>query len=217
MNDLWSDVDDYLTHLLVQPDDALNATLDSTAANGLPLINVSAPQGKMLYLFARMIGARKILEIGTLAGYSTIWLARGLAPGGRVTTLEIDPKHAAVARTNFVNAAVADKVDVRVGRALDTLPKLEGPFDLFFIDADKASIPDYFKWSLRLSRPGSVIVVDNVVRKGAILEKDSDDEAVKGVRRFNELVADEKRVSATTIQTVGSKGYDGFALLVVSH
>lgn len=159
-----------------------------------------------------MLGARRILEIGTLGGYSTIWLARGLAAGGKLITLEADPKHAAVASSNIARAGLADAVEVRVGKALDTLPQLEGPFDLIFIDADKVSYPEYLQWSVRLSRPGTVIVADNVVRKGAIVDADSSDRNVLGVRRFNEILAAEPRLTATTIQTVGSKGYDGFTI-----
>ena len=166
-----------------------------------------------------MMGAKRILEIGTLGGYSTIWLARAPPPEGQVVTLEIDPQHAGVAKENVAGAGVADRVEIVLGPALESLAKLHaagrGPFDLFFIDADKPNIPDYFQWSLKLSRPGSVIVVDNVVRDGAVIDADSTDESVRGVRRFNEIVAHERRVSATTLQTVGSKGYDGFTLMVV--
>ena len=200
--------------MFVGDDPALENALAASDKAGLPAIAVSPPQGKQLYLMAMMAGAQRILEIGTLGGYSTIWLARALPSAGRMITLEADPKHADVALANLRDAGLGNKVEVLVGRALDTLPGLTGPFDFFFIDADKPSIPDYFQWSLRLSRPGSVIVVDNVVRDGAIIDADGD-AAVKGVRRFNEMVAAEKRVTGTTIQTVGSKGYDGFALLLV--
>ena len=198
----WAEVDHYLTDLLVGQDDVLRETLRSSDAAGLPAINVSPPQGKLLHLLARLGGARRVLEIGTLAGYSTIWLARALPAGGRVITLEMEPKHAEVARANFARAGLESVIELRLGKALDTLPGLtgEGPFDLFFIDADKASIPRYFEWSLRLSRPGSLIVVDNVVR---------------GVRRLNEMMAAEPRVSATVIQTVGGKGYDGLSFALV--
>jgi predicted O-methyltransferase YrrM len=218
--ELWTAVDQYISGLLVPSDPALDAALESSAAAGLPAINVAPNQGKLLHLLVRIHGARSILEIGTLGGYSTIWLARALPPGGKVVTLEADLKHAAVARANLARAHLAAVVDVRLGRALDTLPLIAreglGPFDFFFIDADKANIPHYFQWALDLSRPGSVIVVDNVVRKGAVLDASSDDPNVQGVRRFNELVAAERRVSATAIQTVGSKGYDGFAIAVVT-
>ncbi len=213
----WTAVDRYLDDMLVGPDPALQAALQASTEAGLPAINVSPLQGKMLHLLARMCGARAILEIGTLGGYSTIWLGRALPADGRLVTLEIDPKHAAVARANIARAGLAHRVDVRLGAALDALPRLaaEAPFDLFFIDADKASIPAYFQWALRLSRPGSVIVVDNVVREGAVIEADSRDASVQGVRRLNELLAAQPCVSATTIQTVGVKGYDGFALALV--
>jgi len=216
----WTSVDRYINGLLVPSDPALDATLASSTEAGLPAINVAPNQGKLLHLIARIHGARSVLEIGTLGGYSTIWLARALPPGGRVVTLEADPKHAAVARANLDRAGLAGVVDVRVGRALDMLPQIAkeglGPFDLFFVDADKMNIPAYFKWALDLSRPGSVIIVDNVVRGGAVLDAESMDPNVQGVRRFNEILAAERRVTATAIQTVGSKGYDGFALVLVN-
>jgi predicted O-methyltransferase YrrM len=219
MQERWTAVDRYISDLLVKPDAALEAALADSAAAGLPAIAVSAAQGKLLHLLARMQGARKILEVGTLGGYSAIWMARALAPGGRVVTLEIDPKHAAVARVNLARAGVADAVDLRLGPALETLPKLfaeeSGPFDLIFIDADKPSNPDYFRWALQLSRAGSLIIVDNVVRDGAVIDAASKDASVQGVRHLNDLVAAEPRVSATVIQTVGSKGYDGFAVALV--
>jgi predicted O-methyltransferase YrrM len=217
---IWTTVDRYIESKLVPTDAALDAALRASAAGGLPSIQVAPNQGKLLGLWARALGARNILEIGTLGGYSTIWLARALPPGGKVITLELERKHADVALENFVRAGVADRIDVRVGRALDTLPQLaaeqRGPFDFVFIDADKASIPEYFDWSLKLTRSGSVIVVDNVVRKGALADPDNKDPSVIGVRRFHEIVAAEPRVSATTVQTVGSKGYDGFAFILVS-
>lgn len=216
----WTAVDRYITDLLVPPDADLEAALQASDAAGLPAIAVSPSQGKLLHLLARAQGAQAILEIGTLAGYSTIWLARALPPGGRLITLEADPKHAEVARANLARAGLADVVDVRLGRALDSLPELaaqrRGPFDLTFIDADKQSIPEYFTWALRLSAPGSLIIVDNVVRGGAVLDADSDDPNVQGTRRLHELLAAEPRVSATTIQTVGAKGYDGFAIALVT-
>ena len=178
----------------------------------MPAIAVSPNQGKLLMMLAQMLGARRILEIGTLGGYSTIWLARGLAPGGTLITLEADPKHADVARSNIARAGLSDVVEVRLGRGLDTLPLLEDPFDLIFIDADKVSYPEYLQWAIRLTRAGSVIVADNVVRKGAVIDADSSDQNVRGVRRFNEILAAEARLSATTIQTVGSKGYDGMTI-----
>jgi predicted O-methyltransferase YrrM len=216
----WTAVDRYITDLLVPPDPALGAALQASAAAGLPPINVSPNQGKLLWLLARVQGARTILEVGTLGGYSTIWLARALPADGRLITLEADPNHAEVARANIARAGLADVVELRLGQALDSLPRLadEGrrPFDLIFIDADKPSYPDYLAWALKLSRRGSLIIADNVVRKGAVVDAASDDPAVQGVRRFNELLAAEPRLSATAIQTVGSKGYDGFALALVT-
>jgi predicted O-methyltransferase YrrM len=216
----WSAVDRYITDLLVPSDPALDAALRASAAAGLPPINVAPNQGKLLMLLAQAQGARNILEIGTLGGYSTIWLARALPADGRLITLEFDPKHAEVARANIERAGLADVVEVRLGRALDTLKQLaaenRGPFDLIFIDADKSGYPDYFPWALKLSRPGSMIIADNVVRNGAVIDADSSDPNVQGMRRFNELLAAEPRVSATVIQTVGSKGYDGFAIVLVT-
>jgi predicted O-methyltransferase YrrM len=216
----WSAVDRYITDLLVPSDPALDAALRASAAAGLPPINVAPNQGKLLMLLAQAQGARNILEIGTLGGYSTIWLARALPADGRLITLEFDPKHAEVARANIARAGLADVVEVRLGRALDTLKQLaaenRGPFDLIFIDADKPGYPDYFPWALKLSRPGSMIIADNVVRNGAVIDADSSDPNVQGMRRFNELLAAEPRVSATVIQTVGSKGYDGFAIVLVT-
>ena len=212
---LWDNVDRYISETLVQPDAALAAALEASDAAGLPAISVSPAHGKLLWLLARTIDAKRILEIGTLGGYSAIWLARGLAPGGRLVTLEALEKHAAVARKNLARAALADVVEVRVGPALDTLPRLEGAFDLTFIDADKQNNAQYFRWALKLSRPGSLIVVDNVVRDGAVIDARSRDAAVQGVRRLYDLIAAEPRVAATAIQTVGVKGYDGFAIALV--
>ena len=216
----WTAVDRYIADLLVPADPALDGALEASAAAGLPAIQVSAPQGKLLHLLARIRGARNILEIGTLGGYSTIWLARALPADGRLITLESDAKHAEVARANIARAGLDGVVEVRLGRALETLPRLSaegrGPFDFVFIDADKPSNADYFTWSLELSREGTVIVVDNVVRGGAVTDAASADPNVLGVRRFNELLAAESRVSATEIQTVGSKGYDGFAIALVT-
>lgn len=211
----WTEVDAYLTQALVPADEALEAALRDSAAAGLPAINVSPNQGRLLELLARSIGARRILEIGTLGGYSTIWLARALPPGGRLVTLEYDPRHAEVARANIARAGFAEVVEVRVGRAVDILPALEGPFDLVFVDADKASNPDYFAWALKLSRVGSVIIVDNVVRGGAVVDASSTDPNILGIRRMNQMIAAEPRVAATAIQTVGSKGYDGLAMVLV--
>lgn len=216
--ELWTKVDDYLGATIIQPDTALAAAIQAGDEAGLPAISVSASLGKLLHLLVRMSGARSILEIGTLAGYSTIWMARALAPGGRVVTLEIDAKHAEVARANFERAGVGDAIEVRVGRARETLPTLAGvaPFDFVFIDADKESIPEYFTWALRFSHPGTAIVVDNVIRAGAVADDASTDARVQGVRRFNDMLASETRVSATSVQTVGSKGYDGFTLALVN-
>jgi predicted O-methyltransferase YrrM len=212
--ELWTAVDRYITDLLTPPDPLLDAALKASAEAGMPAIAVSPNQGKLLMLLAQVQGARKILEIGTLGGYSTIWLARGMAEGGKLITLEADPKHAAVARANIARAGLDGVVEVRLGRAVDSLPGLEpeGPFDLIFIDADKVSYPVYLSWAIRLSRHGSLIIADNVVRNGAVIDASSDDPNVQGVRRFNELLAAERRVSATAIQTVGSKGYDGFVI-----
>ena len=217
----WSQVDEYIVKLLVPSDDALAAALAASTEAGLPAINVAPNQGKFLSLLASIQGAKNILEIGTLGGYSTIWLARALPKDGRLVTLELDPKHAGVARSNLARAGLGELVSIRVGPALETLPQLaaEGlpPFDFVFLDADKQSIPEYFEWALKLTRVGSVIVVDNVVRKGAVIDQATTDPNVQGVRRFNELLAKTSRVSATAVQTVGSKGYDGFALIRVTR
>jgi predicted O-methyltransferase YrrM len=217
--ELWTNVDRYISDLLVLPDAALDAALQASEAAGLPPINVSPPQGKLLHLLARALGAHAILEIGTLGGYSTIWLSRALSTGGRLITLEADQKHADVARANIAHAGLTGTVELRIGRAIDTLPQLaaegRGPFDLIFIDADKPSYPDYLPWALKLSRLGTLIIADNVIRKGEVVNAASADARVQGVRRFNELLAAEPRVSATAIQTVGGKGYDGFAIALV--
>jgi predicted O-methyltransferase YrrM len=216
---IWSTVDKYVEGQLIPSDPALVHALEASAAAGLPSIAVAPNQGKLLQLWARAIGARNVLEIGTLGGYSTIWLARALPAGGKVVTLELERKHADVARASFEHAGLADRIELKLGRALDTLQQLAAErreaFDFVFIDADKASIPEYFDWSLKLSRPGSVIVVDNVVRRGAVADPGSTDVHVRGVQRFHELLAKETRVSATTVQTVGSKGYDGFTFALV--
>ena len=213
----WTAADDFVTDLVVRPDRALESAQAATAEAGMPPIAVSAPQGKLLAILARMVGAEKILEIGTLGAYSTIWMARALPAGGKLISLELDPKHAEVARRNLAGAGLEGVAEVRVGPALETLPGLgpEGPFDLTFIDADKANIPAYFDWAVRLSRPGSVVVVDNVVRNGALVDSATTDENVRGVRRLHEALASDRRVTATTIQTVGSKGYDGFTIAFV--
>jgi predicted O-methyltransferase YrrM len=215
----WAAVDEYVAGLLVPPDAALEAARASTAEAGIPAIEVAPNQGRLLELLARLHGARSILEIGTLAGYSTIWLARALLSDGRLVTLESEPRHAAVARENLARAGLAGQVELRVGRAAETLPALAaegaGPFDLVFIDADKESYPEYLGWALRLARPGGLLVADNVIRGGAIADPHSADPRVRGVRRFLELVAAEPRLRATAIQTVGVKGHDGFALAIV--
>ena len=215
----WTAVDTYISELFVPADPALEAALKASDAAGLPPHNVAPNQGKLLLVLALSHRARKILEIGTLGGYSTIWLARALPDGGRLISLEAKPKHAEVARANVDRAEVGHLVDIRVGKAIDTLPEVAaegvGPFDLIFIDADKPGNPDYLKWALKLSRPGTLIIADNVVRDGAVLDAGSADPNVQGIRRFNDLLAAEPRVIATAIQTVGSKGYDGFALAYV--
>lgn len=218
--ELWTAVDQYIADQLVPADAALKTALETSAAAGLPSINVSPNQGKLLHIFARLVGARAILEIGTLGGYSTIWMARALSPGGRLITLEADARHAELARANIATAGLGHVVEVRVGKALDSLPTLaaEGvaPFDLIFIDADKVNTPSYFTWALTLSRPGALIVVDNVVRKGAVADATTTDADVQGMRRFFEIAAAERRVTATAIQTVGGKGYDGFSVVLVT-
>jgi predicted O-methyltransferase YrrM len=237
----WTAVDAYFADALTPPDPVLDAALDAARAAGLPDIQVSCAQGKLLMLLARAIGAGRILEIGTLGGYSTIWLARALpvarnaaatadlqagAPGGapdttgRVVTLEYEPRHAEVARANLTRAGLIDRVDIHLGAALDTLPDLaadiDRPFDFIFIDADKENMPAYFDWSVKLARPGALIIADNVVREGDVINPDSPDPRVQGVRRMIDLMSADPRVTATVIQTVGTKGYDGFALAFVS-
>jgi predicted O-methyltransferase YrrM len=214
----WTAVDNYISDMIAHSDEALDAALAHSREAGLPPINVSPAQGKMLHILALGLGARRILEVGTLGGYSAIWMARALPPDGRLITLEIDPKHADVARGNLERAGLTNRVEVRLGRAIETLPKIAaehtGPFDLVFIDADKPSNADYFEWAIRLSRPGTVIVVDNVVRDGGVTDAKGDDN-VQGVRRLFEALKGDQRVSATAVQTVGIKGYDGFVLAVV--
>ena len=218
--DQWTTVDRYLTDKLVPPDEALDAALHASHAAGLPAINVAPNQGKLLELLARVQGARRILEIGTLGGYSTIWLARALPTDGHLITLEYEPRHADVARANIAHAGFADRVELRVGAALDSLKALvnenTAPFDLVFIDADKQTYAEYFQWSLRLARRGTLIIADNVVRKGAVADPTCEEERVRGVQRFFDAAAADPRVSATAVQTVGSKGYDGFALVLVT-
>jgi predicted O-methyltransferase YrrM len=214
---IWEAVDQFFFGKIIAQDAALEEAQRAADSAGLPPISVTPSQGKLLHLLVRLHGARKVLEIGTLAGYSTIWMARALPLGGKLISLEYQPKHAEIARSNIERAGVSDLVEVRVGEALKTLPMLEGPFDLVFIDADKQNNADYFQWALRLSRPGSVIIVDNVVREGKVADPDSTDENVLGVRRLVDLIAAEPRVSATAIQTVGGKSYDGFLLAVVNE
>ncbi len=216
----WTEVDHYYAGLLAPADPALEAALEASREAGLPPINVAPNQGKLLQLLARLQGARAILEIGTLGGYSTIWLARALPAGGRLVSLEVEAKHAKVARANLARAGLSDRAEVRLGPALDSLAALvaegAGPFDLVFVDADKESIPEYFAWALKLTRVGSLVIVDNVVRGGAIADPDSRDPSIVGLRRFNEIVAVEPRVTAAAIQTVGAKGYDGLAIVLVT-
>jgi predicted O-methyltransferase YrrM len=215
----WTVVDNFFSDALIAPDPILESALESSRTAGLPAISVSPNQGKLLEILARMLGASSILEVGTLGAYSTIWLARGMRAGGRLITLESDPAHAAVARANIARAGLQSVVELRLGSALDTLPQVSaerrGPFDLIFIDADKKNIPSYFEWALRLSRPGSIIIVDNVVRDGRVIDSGSDEPDIQGVRRFLEMVGADATVSGTAIQTVGVKGYDGFALVRV--
>lgn len=216
----WSRVDQYFTELLVEPDPAFDAALEASAAGGLPPINVTPSQGKLLYLLVKLLGARSVLEVGTLGGYSAMWMARALTDDGKVVTLEVDAHCAEIAQRNIANAGLSARVELRLGAASATLPQLvregRGPFDLVFIDADKPGYPEYLSQALALARPGTVIVADNVVRNGAVADPDSADPAVQGVRRFNELVALEPRLDATAVQTVGAKGYDGFLVALVA-
>ncbi|MGR4878724.1 O-methyltransferase [Streptomyces sp. LARHCF249] len=214
----WTAVDAYFDGLLVEEDEALTAATADSEAAGLPAHQVAPNQGKLLHLLARIRGARRILEIGTLGGYSTIWLARALPEGGQVVTLEVDARCAEVAAANIARAGLQDVVDIRQGKAVDLLPQLTGtePFDLVFIDADKPSNPQYLEWALKLTRPGSVIIGDNVVRDGAVVDATSSDPRVQGVRRFTELIAEQPRLTATALQTVGSKGYDGLVMALVT-
>jgi predicted O-methyltransferase YrrM len=220
----WSAVDDYVVEMLIGQDPVLDAALAASAEAGLPSIALTPAQAKLLHLLARVHNARSVLEIGTLGGYSTIWLARALPPDGRLITLELEPSYAEVARANVERAGLASLVQLIVGPAIESLKELvaqgAGPFDLVFIDADKQSTPGYFEWALELSRPGGVIVTDNVVRDGEIIDAASEDPRVLGMRRFHELLAagvGGHRFTATTIQTVGAKGYDGFTLILVER
>lgn len=215
----WAAVDHYLSEHLLADEPILASVIENSAAAGLPAIAVSPTQGKLLQMLVEMIGARSVLEVGTLGGYSTIWIARGLAAGGSVITLEVDPKHADVARENFALAGLQHVIELRLGNALDTLPRLanqvSAPFDLVFVDADKQNIPTYFDWAIKLAHSGSLIIVDNVVRDGEVINAMSTDPSIQGVRRFLEQVGVDSRVTGTAIQTVGTKGYDGFAILRV--
>jgi predicted O-methyltransferase YrrM len=212
--ELWTQVDEYFSAKLLPDDRVLEAALEGSVKAGLPAIAVSPNQGKMLEILARVLNATAILEIGTLGGYSTICLARGLRRGGKLITLEIDPRHAEVAENNIARAGLDDTVEIRIGAALDILPQLSAhsPFDLIFIDADKANIPSYFEWAIKLARSGAIIIVDNVVRDGGVIDEHSTDPSIQGVRLFIEMLAADTRVEATTIQTVGVKGYDGFTI-----
>jgi len=215
---VWSEVDDYFTENLLPTDDVMRATLETNVAENLPSIAVTPPQGKLLNLLARACGAKRILEIGTLGAYSTIWLARALKPGGHLITLELDLHHAEVARRNLAHAGMSDRVEVRVGRATDLLDAMRGfvePFDFIFIDADKASSDIYFKAILPMTRPGSVVIVDNVVRGGKVADAKSEDEDIQGIRRMTEWLATQPTISATAIQTVGGKSYDGFLIAII--
>jgi predicted O-methyltransferase YrrM len=209
-----AEVDDFLDATVLADDPVLSAALEDSDAAGLPKIAVSAQQGKFLSLLATAVGARRILEIGTLGGFSTIWLARGAGPDGRVTTLEYEPKHAEVARANIDRAGVGDRVEVLVGAALDTLPSVTGPFDLVFIDADKENNPGYLEWAVKLTHPGSVILVDNVIREGGILSPDQD-AVLRGTRKVLELLGEHPRLDTAVLQTVGAKHWDGFAIALV--
>jgi predicted O-methyltransferase YrrM len=217
--DLWTSVDQYITDNLVHPDQALDEAVKSNSTSGLPAIDVAPNQGKLLYLLARIQRATRILEVGTLGGYSTIWMARALPPTGRLVTLELDPKHAAVAAANIERAGLSSLVDLRVGPALESLARLHAdnpaPFDLIFLDADKPNNPAYLEWAIQLSRPGTIIVGDNVIRDGAILDPNDPDPRVSGTRTFLERLGSHPRLEATALQTVGSKGYDGFAIALV--
>jgi predicted O-methyltransferase YrrM len=217
---IWIDVDRYFQETLHLSDPILDWAMKANSVAELPAIDVAPNQGKLLHLLAKLVGAKKILEIGTLGGYSTIWLARALAPGGRLISLEFSAKHAEVAKSNIEHAGLADRVQIRVGAALDSLPVIEkeglAPFDLVFIDADKPNNPGYLEWAIKLSRPGTPIIIDNVVRDGAVAEASSDDATIQGTRKMFDAMSHDPRISSTALQTVGSKGYDGFAIAIVN-
>jgi len=216
---IFEEVDQYIADLFIKPDEALRAAEQSHKLEDIPLINVSPSQGRLLYLFAKLAHAGKILEVGTLAGYSTIWMAKALPKEGKLISLEIDPRHAEIARKNIERAGLSSKVEIRVGKAIDLLPELKkenaGPFDMIFIDADKPPYAEYYEWAVKLSRPGTLIIADNVIRDGKVLNPDHSDPMVKGVQRFNKVLAADSRVSATILQTIGVKEYDGMALAIV--
>jgi predicted O-methyltransferase YrrM len=218
-NELFATVDQYISKLLAPEDEALQNTVSSIEQEGIPAISVSANQGKFLQLMAMLCRANRILELGTLAGYSTIWMARALPDNGKLITLEVDPHHAAVAKRNIENAGLSEKVDLRLGKALDILPQMieagEAPFDMIFIDADKPPYPEYFNYALQLSHSGTLIICDNVIREGKVLDPGSTDERVYGVRRLNEMLSKNDKVTATIIQTVGAKEHDGMAIALV--
>ena len=217
---LFEQVDLYISNLLGDEDEALKNTIKTIEEGGIPQISVSPNQGKFLHILAKLINAKKILEVGTLGGYSTIWMARALAPGGKLITLEIDPHHADVAANNFKVAGVEEQVEIQLGSALETLPALvnenTGPFDMIFIDADKEPYAEYFEWALKLSRPGTLIIADNVIREGQVLEENPSDSRVRGVHRLNKALSGDKRVTATIMQTVGAKEHDGMVIAVVN-
>lgn len=218
--EFFGQVDNYINALVAPHDEALTAAERAIVESGIPQISVSANQGKFLQVLAKISGAKKILEVGTLGGYSTIWMARALPPGGKVITLEIDPKHADVARRNFEVAGLSKVIDIRLGKAIETLPQLkadnEGPFDMIFIDADKPPYAEYFQWAMKLSRPGTLIVVDNVIREGKVLDPNTTDESARGAHRFNKVLSQTEGITATIIQNVGAKEHDGMALIVVN-
>jgi predicted O-methyltransferase YrrM len=212
MSDLFLQIDQYIDGLFVGRDPILQAALEASVAAGMPQIHISANQGKLLYLLAKLTGARRILELGTLAGYSTIWLARALPTGGHLTTLEFSAKHAEIARQNIERAGLGDRVEIQVGAALELLPGLSRPFDLVFIDADKENYPQYLDWSLKLTRPGSLILADNVIRAGKVLDPNHEDPNAQGARAFNAQLAADPRVEAVIQQQIGAKGHDGLAI-----